>query len=98
MLAPCFLHSSPNGVVIPFPLLLVLFSTCHALTASSPAPNILVCLADTQSYAHTSMLTPQLHTPTFEWMAREGSPLPPPSLSPNLPPSFLPPSLPPFLP
>lgn len=47
--------------------------SCIQIHAASDRPNILVCIADDWSWPHTSIAgEPQIQTPTFERIAREG--------------------------
>jgi len=51
-------------------VILVLVSDLHA---AQPRPNILFCISDDQSYAHTGANgAPQIKTPAFDRIAREG--------------------------
>ncbi len=54
-------------------LTLLLLLPCSLLAAKSDAPNILFCISDDQSYAHTGANgDPVIKTPAFDRVAREG--------------------------
>jgi len=60
--------------VLFYQLILVLILVPRApLDAAAPRPNILFCISDDQSYAHTGANgEPQIKTPAFDRIAREG--------------------------
>ncbi len=60
--------------VLFYQLVLVLILVPRArLDAAAPRPNILFCISDDQSYAHTGANgEPQIKTPAFDRIAREG--------------------------